>query len=80
MKDHSKWAFWIMTLLIDILIVLICIAKEQDRANIQKLDETHAAELEACRKTALKGETCRIEYLSDRTGTIYGARVVRETE
>lgn len=60
---------------------LLIIAHNQDQANKDKLAELHASELSACwNEVKENGGTCRIEYLKDRTDTIYGAKVVREAE
>lgn len=58
---------------------LIGIANNGEQANKEKLAEMHKAELTACME-ATKGtnQTCRIEYLKDRTDTIYAARVIKE--
>lgn len=56
---------------------LLGIANDGDQANKDKLAEMHQAELTACIES---GSKCRIEYLKDRTGTIYAARVVKEDE
>ena len=48
---------------------------------MDKLTALHAGELKACiEETKDQGISCRIEYLKDRTDTIYAARVVKETE
>ena len=46
---------------------------------MKKLAKLHEAELTACVE-ATKGtdKTCRIEYLKDRTDTIYAAKVIKE--
>lgn len=60
---------------------LLGIVHDGEQANMKKLAETHQAELIACLTVAKDtGETCRIEYLKDRTDTIYGAKVVREAK
>lgn len=56
---------------------LLGIANSNDQANKDKLAELHSAELSACwERVSEEGGTCRIEYLKDRTDTVYGARVV----
>lgn len=46
---------------------------------MKKLAKLHEAELTACLEST-KGTdtTCRIEYLRDRTDTIYAAKVIKE--
>ena len=44
-----------------------------------QLANLHAKELSVCWEKAVEnGGTCRIEYLRDRTNTIYGAEVIME--
>ena len=60
---------------------LLGIANTNDQCNKDKLAELHAGELSACwAEVEANGGTCRIEYLKDRTDTIYAAKVVREAE
>jgi hypothetical protein len=60
---------------------LLGIAGSQEQAQKDKLAELHSAELSACwSEVNQHGGTCRIEYLKDRTDTIYGAKVIREAE
>lgn len=54
---------------------LLGIAKCQEEVNKASLKEMHEAELNAC--IAQFGK-CRIEYLKDRTDTVYSAKVVRD--
>ena len=56
---------------------LLGIANNNEQANKDKLAELHSAELASCwNEVHENGGTCRIEYLKDRTDTIYGAKVV----
>lgn len=58
---------------------LLGIANGQEQANKDRLAELHSAELSACwAEVNEKGGTCKIEYLKDRTDTIYGAEVIWE--
>lgn len=60
---------------------LLIIARNQDKANLDSLASLHEAELTACiKETENTGETCRIEYLKDRTDTVYAAKVVKEKQ
>ncbi len=58
---------------------LLGIANNGEQANMKKLAKLHEAELTACLEST-KGtdKTCRIEYLKDRTDTIYAAKVIKE--
>ena len=77
-KNHEIAIAFIATA---IFAGLLIIAHGQDQANLDKLASLHEAELTACMKeTAGTGETCRIEYLKDRTDTVYAAKVVREAK
>ena len=81
MKNHTTWTVWIIVVLLIIVCVLVHISKGQEEAQMEKLSRLHAAELSTCWSAVEEtGGTCRIEYLRDRTGTIYSAKVVRETE
>ena len=60
---------------------LLGIANSQEDCQKQSLAEYHAVELKSCLEaTEGTDQTCRIEYLKDRTDTIYGAKVVREAK
>lgn len=64
------------------LIVLGMIIKSSLVMEKQQKDQIaslHAQELSICWEKAIEnGGTCRIEYLRDRTNTIYGAEVILE--
>lgn len=64
------------------LIVLGMIIKSSLAMESQQKDQLanlHAKELSVCWEKAVEnGGTCRIEYLRDRTNTIYGAEVIME--
>lgn len=49
----------------------------EEKAQKDRLAELHEAELKAC---MAEYGNCRIEYLKDRTDTIYAAKVVRGEE
>lgn len=58
---------------------LLGLAGKQDEQNKTALAELHSAELSTCWAKANEyGGSCRIEYLKDRTDTIYGAKVIYE--
>lgn len=60
---------------------LLGIAFNQENDQMEKLARLHAAELSTCwSEVEESGGTCRIEYLRDRTNTIYGAKVIREVK
>ena len=60
---------------------LLGIVSSQENCQKQALAEYHAAELTSCLKaTEGTDQTCRIEYLRDRTNTIYSAKVVKEAK
>ena len=82
MKNNEiSWGLIIAIVVGMILAVLIVIACKQDEANKAKLSQLHAGELAACwQEVQSSGGTCRIEYLKDRTDTVYAAKVVREVE
>lgn len=80
-RNETIWGGIIAALVTTILAILIFIACKQDQANKDRLNELHAGELSACwQEVQEKGGICRIEYLKDRTDTVYGARVIREAE
>lgn len=80
-KSELAWGIIIAIIVGIILAMLIVIACKQEQANKSKLTELHAGELAACwQEVQEKGGTCKIEYLKDRTDTIYGAKVIREVE
>ena len=82
MKNNEiSWGLIIAVIAGIILALLIVVACRQEDANKRKLSELHAGELAACwNEVQEKGGSCRIEYLKDRTDTIYAAKVVREVE
>ena len=80
-RDKQKGFMWgIGAAAIGLAIAwLLGLAGSGEQANKDKLAELHKAELVACQaEVAERGGTCRIEYLKDRTDTIYAAKVVRE--
>lgn len=80
-KSEVSWGLVIAIIAGIILALLIVVACRQEDANKRKLSELHAGELAACwNEVQEKGGSCRIEYLKDRTDTIYAAKVVREVE
>lgn len=77
-RNGFKWGFALAIAGIAIAW-LLGIINANDQANKDKLAELHAGELSACwAEVKESGGTCKIEYLKDRTDTIYGAKVVRE--
>lgn len=82
MKNNEvSWGLIIAVIAGMILALLIVIACKQEEANKDKLSQLHAGELAACwQEVQDKGGNCRIEYLKDRTDTIYAAKVVREVK
>jgi len=78
---RANWAIWLIVGSIIIVIGLLHVVGAQEQAHMEKLARLHAAELSTCWSAVEEtGGTCRIEYLRDRTGTIYSAKVVREVK
>lgn len=77
---QNKGFFWgFGVAIIGIAIAwLLGIVSKQEQAQIDALAELHSKELTACLEQAGAGTTCKIEYLRDKTDTVYGARVVKE--
>ena len=76
MRKGFRWG--IGSAIVGIAIAwLLGIANNQELEQKASLEEMHKAEIEAC--IAENGE-CRIEYLRDRTNTIYAAKVVKVEE
>lgn len=83
MEDKRKGFMWGVGAAIAGLAIawLLGIVNSEEQAHKDKLAELHSAELSACwAEVHEHGGTCKIEYLKDRTDTIYAAKVVREAE
>lgn len=79
-RNGFKWGIGVA--IVGVAIAwLLGLANANDQQNKDKLAELHAGELSACwAEVEAKGGTCKIEYLKDRTDTIYGAKVIRGEE
>ena len=59
---------------------LLGIVAKEDQAQLDALTALHAKELSTCWAEVGVGETCKIEYIRDRTDTVIGAKVIKESK